>query len=93
MSGWLHGITWGRKGLGIICIWYDMEKASRSPGSVVPRNVYYLFEQRRKLTCQKSAMDEALNMTSKLKRPSKSGLINGFEQGPNGIPNEKKGRV
>jgi hypothetical protein len=41
MSGWLHGIAWGPKSLGIICIWYGMEKASRSPGSVVPRNVYY----------------------------------------------------
>jgi hypothetical protein len=38
-------------------------------------------------------MDEALNMTPKLKRPSKSELINGFEQVPNGIPNEKKGSV
>ena len=43
--------------------------------------------------CQKSAMKEALNMTSKLKRPSKSELINGVEQAPNGIPNENKGRV
>jgi len=31
----------GSQGLGIIYIWYGMEKASRSPGSVVPRNVYY----------------------------------------------------
>jgi hypothetical protein len=38
-------------------------------------------------------MKEALNMTPKLKRPSKSELINGVEQAPNGIPNEKKGRV
>jgi len=32
--------------------------------------------------CQKSAMDETLNMTPKLKRPSKSELINGVEQAP-----------
>ncbi len=36
----LHGIAWSSTGLGIICIWYDMEMAPRSPGSVVPRNVY-----------------------------------------------------
>jgi hypothetical protein len=41
MEGWLHGIAWGPNGLDIICIWYGMEKAPRSPGSVVPRNVYY----------------------------------------------------
>jgi hypothetical protein len=53
MSGWLHGIAWGPKGLGIICIWYGTEKASRSLGSVVPRNVYYP-KQRRELTLRQS---------------------------------------
>jgi len=37
-------------------------------------------------------MDEALNMTPKLKRPSKSELINGVEQAPNAIPTEEKER-
>jgi hypothetical protein len=37
MSGWLHGIAWGAKSLGIICIWFGVP----IPGSVVPRNVYY----------------------------------------------------
>ncbi len=41
MSGSLHGIAWGHTGLDITCIWYGTTKAPRSPGSVVPRNVYY----------------------------------------------------
>jgi hypothetical protein len=36
---------------------------------------------------------KALNVTPKPKRPSKSELIDGVEQVPNGIPNEKKGRI
>jgi hypothetical protein len=39
--------------------------------------------------CQKSAMNEDLNMTPKLKWPSKSELIDGVT--PNGVPIEKEG--
>jgi hypothetical protein len=79
--------------------------ASRSPGSVVPRNVYYPKRGESSLCgtvygiTRLRSHDELSptclvrnrpNLAPKLKRPSKSELINGVEQTPNGIPNEKK---
>lgn len=105
MSGSARGIRAHRAwALGIICIWYGKDNASRSPGQCcVPytcvhpsrgEKVNYALRHHyyRPITsCEQCALSDTGQRrgAARLKRPPKTELINGEEHVPKGISIEK----